>query len=184
MRYLLQRTCTLVLLLASAPMAHAQYTEAQEGSRVRISAPGVVAGRYVGTVLSRPTGMIRVAAPNSAPTDIPIDRITSLEISRGKSRAAGAGRGAVIGGVIGLALGLVSAASDVETRTYYNYDTGRRDTLSRVGLVSYVTFSGAVTGALIGLLVPKEQWERFDLAPRTGIDPRRRRMEVGISVGY
>ena len=36
----------------SAP-ARAQFTEVQPGARVRIQAPGIVAGRYVGTVLTR-----------------------------------------------------------------------------------------------------------------------------------
>jgi hypothetical protein len=38
--------------------------------------------------------------------------------------------------------------------------------------------------AFAGALVPKERWERFDLAPRTGMDPRRRRVELGISFAY
>jgi hypothetical protein len=173
----------LALLYAAMP-ARGQVTEAQPGARVRLSAPGIVAGSYVGTVLAREPGTLRVGSPSTPPLDVPIERITSLEISRGKSRAAGSGRGAVIGGVIGLAFGLAAAVSDADNRTYFNYDTGRRDTLSRGAIVGYVTFSGAVTGALIGLLVPKERWERFELAPRTGVDPRRRRMELGISVGY
>jgi hypothetical protein len=179
----LARALVLALLFAAAPPTRGQITEAQPGARVRVSAPGVVAGSYVGTVLAREPGILRVGSPNTPPIDVPIDRITSLEISRGKSRSAGAGRGAVIGGIVGLALGVVSAVTDADNRTYFNYDTGRRDTLSRGAIVGYLTFSGVLTGAAIGLLIPKERWERFDLAPRTGID-RRRRLELGVSVGF
>jgi hypothetical protein len=115
---------------------------------------------------------------------VPIERITSLEISRGKSRSGGAGRGVFIGTPIGAALGLMAASSDASNRTSWNYETGRIDTLSRAEIVIYTAASGALIGAAIGALVPKERWERFDLAPRTGMDPRRRRMEVGLSIGY
>lgn len=174
----------LSFLLAAAPPSRGQVTEAQPGARVRLSAPGIVAGSYVGTVLAREPGIMRVGSPNTPPIDVPIERITSLEISRGKSRSAGAGRGVFIGTLTGVVLGIVAAASDEENRTYFDYEQGRRDTLSRGEVIGYTAFTGAVIGAAIGALVPKERWERFDLAPRTGIDPRRRRMELGVSIGY
>ena len=170
------------LMLVAASAAHGQFDQAQPGTRVRIAAPGIVAGRYVGTVLARQPGQIRVGSPDAQPIDIPIDRITSLELSRGSSRWAGVGRGAVWGTGIGFLVGLASAASG--STTDYNYNTGRTDTLSRGEIVAYMTFSGLITGGLIGALIPKEQWERFDIAPRTGIDPRRRRLQLGFSVGY
>ena len=181
---LLARTVLLLILFGVAQPMHGQLTEAQPGARVRISAPGVLANSYVGTVLAREPGILRVGSPNTPPIDVPIDRITALEISRGNSRSAGAGRGVGVGGVIGLAVGLVAAAADDESRTYYNYDSGKRDTASRFEIVAYSTFSGALVGAAIGALIPKERWERFDLAPRTGLDPRRRRMALGVSIGY
>jgi hypothetical protein len=174
----------LPLLAAAAPLARGQATEAQPGARVRLSAPGIVAGSYVGTVLAREPGIMRVGSPNTPPIDVPIERITSLEISRGKSRSMGAGRGVFIGTPIGAVLGLIAASSDASDRTYWNYDNGRIDTLSRGELVIYTAATGALIGAAVGALIPKERWERFDLAPRTGMDPRRRRMELGVSIGY
>jgi hypothetical protein len=174
----------LALLLGFVPAGRAQLTEAQAGSRVRVTAPGILAGSYVGTVLAREPGVIRIGSPNTQPIDVPIDRITSFEISRGKSRSGGAGRGVVIGAPIGAVLGLVAASSDMSSRTYWNSDRGRIDTLSRAELVVYTAASTALLGAAIGALVPKERWVPFDLAPRTGVDPRRRRMELGLSLRY
>jgi hypothetical protein len=174
----------LPLLLALVPTASAQLTEAQAGSRVRVTAPGILAGSYVGTVLAREPGVIRLGSPNTQPIDVPIDRITSFEISRGKSRSAGAGRGVAIATPIGAVLGLISAASGESNRTYWNSSEGRIDTLSRAEIVVYSAATGALLGAAIGALIPKERWVRFDLAPRTGVDPWRRRMELGVRLAY
>jgi hypothetical protein len=186
MRSSVHRTCAFLVLAlsASALTARAQLTEAQPGARVRVQAPGIVAGRYVGTVLVREPGMIRIGAQNAAPVDVPIDRITSLEISKGSSRLAGAGRGMKWGTAIGLALGVVVAStSSEESRTYW--DGGyQKDTTSKAEIVVWSVVGGALWGAGIGALFPKEQWERFDLAPRTGFDDRRRRVQLGFSVAY
>ena len=172
----------LPFLLALAPSSRAQFAEAQPGARVRVEAPGIVAGRYVGTVLTRDVGMVRLGSPNAQPLDVPIDRITSIEISRGKSRWAGVGRGAVIGTPIGLVSGLLLSATDAEARTFN--DEGRLDTLSRGEVILGGAFAGAIWGGIIGAFVPKERWERFALAPRSGFDSRRRRLELGMELEY
>ena len=185
MRPSVLRTCAMLLLvLAGASPARAQLTEAQPGTRVRVQAPGIVAGRYIGTVLVREPNMMRLGAPNAAPIDVPIDRMTSLEISRGASRLAGAGRGAGWGLAIGFGLGVIAAAtSSEESRTYYNGGIVRIDTVSRAEVVAWSGVAGVVWGAVIGALFPKEKWERFDLASRTGFDERRR-MQLGFRVAY
>jgi hypothetical protein len=171
----------IALLLTTAPLvADAQYSEAQPGTRVRIEAPGIVAGRYEGTVLSRDNDVVRLGSPNAVPVDVPIGRITSFEISRGKSRWAGVGRGAGVGLVTGLVLGLIAATADEEARAYW--DAGRRDTLSRGEIVGYGAFAGVLWGGAIGALIPKERWERFAVAPRTGFDARSRRTRIGFAL--
>jgi hypothetical protein len=180
--------CLALLLLLSLPSlspraACAQYAEAQPGARVRVQAPGIVAGRYVGTVLAREPGLLRIGSQNTPPVEVPLDRITALEISRGSSRWAGVGRGAVVGTVTGAALGLLIAAfSNDADRTYW--DAGRRDTLSRAGLVGYTALSGAFWGGAIGALIPKERWDRFDVTPRVGADVRRGRAQLGLRLAY
>ena len=186
MRRSVCRTWTFLLLVLAggASTARAQLTEAQPGARVRVQAPGIIAGSYVGTVLVREPSMIRLGAPDAAPIDVPIDRITSLEISKGKSRLAGAGRGIKWGLPIGLGLGLLAAAgSTEESRIYWNGGL-EKDTVSKAEIVAVFGFAGAFWGAAIGALIPKEHWERFDLAARTGFDERRRRMQLGLRVAY
>jgi hypothetical protein len=168
------------LTIALASMAEAQYSEAQPGTRVRIEAPGIVAGKYEGTVLSRDNDVVRVSAPNAMPVEVPIGRITSFEISRGKSRWAGVGRGARVGLPVGLVLGLLASTGDADARTYW--DGGRRDTLSRGEMVAYGAFAGVIWGGAIGALIPKERWERFTVTPRTGFDFRRSRVELGLAL--
>ena len=181
MKALVLRLGALALATAPAPMiAEAQYSEAQPGTRVRIEAPGIVAGRYEGTVLSRDNDVVRVGSPNAVPVEVPIGRITSFEISRGKSRWAGVGRGAIVGLPVGLVLGLIAASGDDDARIYW--DAGGRDTLSRGEVVGYAALAGVLWGGAIGALIPKERWERFAVAPRTGFDARRGRFEIGLAL--
>ena len=181
MKRFAQTVGMLVLTLMLGPIAaQAQYAEAQPGTRVRIEAPGIVAGRFEGTVLSRDNDMVRVGSPSATPVDVPINRITSFEISRGASRWAGVRRGAVIGIPIGLAFGLIAASGDADSRMYW--DAGGRDTASRGAIVAYSVLAGAFWGGVVGALIPKERWEPFALTPRTGFDSRRGRFELGLAL--
>ena len=135
--------------------------EIQPGARVRIIAPGIVAGRYVGTVLSRSGDTLTVGSPNGLPFALPSSRITSLEISRGKSRSDGAKRGMKWGAPIGLVMGLLTVgfADDCygcSNRTDNAWGSG----IAWVGLNAV---SGALWGAGIGALIGRERWEGFDL---------------------
>jgi hypothetical protein len=169
--------CTLAVALAltlcSASTLVAQVAvrsdEIQPGARVRITAPGIVAGRYVGTVLSRSGDTVTVGSPNSLPLALPTSRIASLEISRGKSRSEGAKRGIRWGAPIGLALGLLTIGfSDA------CYDCVNRsdDVGSRVAWVGVNGASGALWGAGIGALIGRERWEPFDLQHHAALELR------------
>ena len=153
----------------------AQVSEIQPGARVRITAPGIVAGRYAATVLSRTADTVRVSAPGKSPFDIPVSRITSLEVSRGDSRALGAGRGVLWGGGIGLALGFVLAAAEENGSANYGGLSAREN-------VVYATLSGVFYGAVIGAIVGRERWETFEMPVRTSV--RVRPGEVGAALGF
>ena len=76
-----------------AAQARAQSTELRPGAKIRVIAPGIVAGRLEGTLLSRTRDSLTIGSPDNAPLSIPLAGITSVEVSHGKSRAKGALKG-------------------------------------------------------------------------------------------
>ncbi|MEO7711461.1 MAG: hypothetical protein ABIV10_00925 [Gemmatimonadaceae bacterium] len=152
----------------------AQVSEIQPGARVRITAPGIVAGRYAATVLSRTADTVRVSAPDKVPFDIPVRRITSLEVSRGNSRTLGAVRGVLWGLGIGLAVGTIVAVTDDGSVTYGTRNTGE--------ILGFSVLSGSFYGAIIGAIVGRERWERFDMPVRTTL--RVQPGQVGAAFGF
>ena len=165
MRLYLVVSFTLLTFASSPLLAQSglAYSELQPGARLRVAAPGVVAGRYEGTLLSRTADTLRLGSANGAPVAIPIARLTSLEVSRGKSRTAGALRGIMWGAPIGLAAGVLSASAVTGDCI------GCTDDYSKGGWIALSTLSGALWGAGIGALVGRERWDEFQLAPRTSI---------------
>jgi hypothetical protein len=183
MTHRLHRTALSVCLAltAVAPVALAQSNELQPGARVRVAAPGIVANRYVGTILSRSGDTLHLGGPNAAPVSVPLNRITSLEVSRGKSRLHGAGRGVLWGAPIGLVVGLATANS-LEDCT--DFGCGDASSGERGAYVLASTLGGALWGAGIGALVGRERWEQFDLTSHGAVDYRDGRTRVGVAVKF
>jgi len=155
------------LWLSAAPVeaqGRSMPDEVQPGARVRVRAPGIVAGRYVGTVLTRSGDTVSLGSPAGAPFAVPLSRMSSLEVSRGKSRMDGALRGIAWGAPIGLGLAVVAygLGNYVECPTC-------NDEPSRAEGVALITLSGAVWGAGLGAIIGRERWERFQLAPRAAL---------------
>jgi hypothetical protein len=173
---------SFIALWAAVAPAQAQLTEIQPGARVRIAAPGIVAGRYVGTVLTRSADTVELGAPGTSPIKVPIARITSVEVSRGSSRMLGAGRGVMWGAPIGLVIGIVAAAgTDADP---YCYDYCSTSGSYKAGIVAGSTVAGALWGAGIGAIVGRERWERFEIAPRTSFDSRSGRARFGFAMAF
>ncbi len=174
----------LVLVLL-APHAQAQLVEAQPGARMRIQAPGIVAGRYVGTVISRTADTLVLGSPTSAPVRVPVSRITSAEVSRGNSRGLGAVQGLKWGVPIGLAVGVLLAAGTSNPDDQYCIDNcGQTDSEYKRNIIIASLFSGAFWGAGIGAIVGHERWERFDITPHTSFDVRDGRTRLGAAVRF
>ena len=175
----------VIAVLAAACLAApaaAQLTEVQPGVRIRFEAPGVVAGKYEGTILARMPDTLVVGGPNMTPVRVPVARISHLEISRGTSRADGAIRGMYWGVPIMTALGAVvavAATNDNSCRTCTPV-TGEEG----AAFTALMALSGAAYGAGIGALVGRERWERFDVPALTSLDIRGGRIGVGLAIAF
>jgi len=171
-----------LLSISSALPLAAQMSEVQPGARVRVQAPGIVAGGYEGTVLTRTADTIVVGGPNVSAVHIPLARVTSLELSRGKSRADGAIAGMKWGvpimGAIGATFAIAAIADD-SCPTCDDISVGEG-----IGATAIFALTGAIYGAGIGALIGRERWDAFDLAPRTALRIHRGRIGVGMQFGF
>lgn len=167
-----------VLLSVPTVSLGAQLAELQPGTKVRVQAPGAIAGRVTGLLLARTTDSITMTRPNAAPVSIPLRSLTSLEISRGKSRWRGAGKGALWGsGSMAVLFAIVppSECRDREGRTACE-DLGRGESMV-IGAVG-----GAFWGAVIGALIGSEHWDRAALPTSVGVVPSLEGRSIQIQV--
>jgi hypothetical protein len=170
---------TFLVLVLLAPLTSTdaqQLSEVAPGARVRIRAPGVVAGRYTGTVLSRTADTIAIASSGASSVRVPVASLTSVEVSRGKSRSRGAIKGAAWGAGIGLIFGVLT--------------TGISDDVGYGSEGEYLAANlvgGAFWGALIGAIAGSERWDRYDLPARSSlvlpVTPGRFGVGVRLEVG-
>jgi hypothetical protein len=170
----------LAAVLASAAKAQSAETrlaEVQPGGRVRIVAPGILAGRFVATVITHTGDSLVLAAPNTAPVRLPLSSVTSIEISRGTSRWLGAQRGMLIGAPIGLGGGVLVAASLADCRSCGDAD------VARGVLVVTGVLSGLLYGAGIGALIGRERWEPFTGPWRASMQLREGRPSLALTLG-
>ena len=156
-----------IVLLATAVLLpsstlRAQWAEVQPGSKVRITAPGVLGARLEGTVIERTADTISVVRSGRLPVRVPLAAITSGEVSLGKSRRSGAVAGMKWGAGIGLGLGLVVAlAPDSELEGCDPTIFDCTEEVNDFGMVALTTVSSIIWGAGIGALIGKERWQRL-----------------------
>ncbi len=165
---------SLSLLVAGAALGAQSTTELQPGARVRIQAPGIVAGVFTGTVLARRADTLVIGSPTSTPVSVPLARVSSLEISRGTSRSLGAMSGLKWGTPIGVGLGLALVPAINSCR---NCDRGEAPSV-----VILYGISGAIYGAGIGALLGTERWERFALPAEGAVSVGEARLPGGSAL--
>lgn len=146
--------CSLIVVmavsLASVRGAHAQrMTEAVVGSRVRLDTTD--GALLTGTVVSVDSDSVRVSTHSSgAVVALPLSRVLSYDVSRGRERGRGAKRGALAGGAVGLALVVSSLRGDTVDAK------GRRDDRR---LAVPIAIGLTALGAAIGAALAPERWE-------------------------
>lgn len=179
MRFAVSSTVVLALFALAMPVAaaHAQYTEARVGERIRFEAPGVFTGRHTGTVLRRTTDSLLVGSPDAPPVGVALARIARLDVSRGRSAGAGAKRGLLIGAGVGGVAGLVY------TIELLSEESGPRDLAILILPLAVVTEAalGGAVGSAIGAIVKREVWESYTATDtRIGIRVRHGAIRLGL----
>lgn len=156
--------CTVIAALCLSTSARAQLEDLRTGARVRLRAPADLAGQVEGVIVARHADTVVLALSNAAPVSVPLASITFAEIYRGRDRAAGARKGAIWGAAVGLGLGVIGAQLPDCTPP-------RCGTAEKVqGGVAIAALSTGV-GALVGMAVRAERWERLELPPVRPLTP-------------
>jgi hypothetical protein len=169
----------LSALMSSAPIAAQEspllLPQLSPGVRVRIDAPTVLVGRLATTVVSRSRDSVKVKGRerNAAARDderlayltLPVDQITFLEVSEGRSQLKGAIVGGLAGAAVGVALvnmdALVGADDNAKEDCQFDCEGFPASRAAAVG---------ATIGAFAGLFFGHERWKRVDFAPRTSLE--------------
>lgn len=151
----------------------------REGDRVRVSAAEYGERLLVGEVMTHSLDTLtmnrwRPTISRWEVLDIPVDSITSLEVSRGARSNAGKGAliGGLIGGAFGLAAGIAAASYDCDSDAW-DWDGCWYWGEGEIVPLSTMTFGllGAGVGALIGTTSRSEIWQPIPSG----------RLRVGIS---
>ena len=149
----------LAALGISAPVARAQVEAISfpVDRPVRVWRHSVPEVPLTGRIYRWTTDTVNLVHPPGSSVAIPLSDLARMEVERTKGHA---GTGALIGGgisgALGLALGI--AATDDE---FFDADAG-----DVVVFTAVMAASGAALGALIGLMVRTDGWEKVPLPPR------------------
>jgi hypothetical protein len=147
----------LIQLLVGAT-AGPVYSQADSGSRVRVTTNVRSQRPLVGTLISVDTDSFRLRASTTRKlVALPTASIVRVERSRNRRTNPGGGAvlGAAIGGGTGLLLGLLAST---EKDSFYEVDGG--DVVT--GALVLAALGGGL-GALIGAVSHREQWDEVPL---------------------
>jgi len=149
----------LILFVPFASMGGQQLSELAPGARVRLRAPGVVAGRHTGTLLARTPDTLVVGRSAERSVRVRVSALTSLEVRRRMSRGRGAlVQGAAGGAGLGLFFGVFS-----DDRPGQSPAEGRLEAITAGALM------GGLLGAAVGAIRPPARWQRYELHARTSL---------------
>ena len=185
-----------VAIAVSPPLAApAQMLELQPGVRVRVEAPGVLAGRLEALVSARSRDSLTLLPTGSAPFSIPLSAVTLAEVYRGRDRKAGAWSGAKWGALIGVPLAVLTVIGKDQAFNqidpYCNADREVCAVYSDIEMGSIVALTSIGVGAGIGAIAGRTRWERLPVlrvagAPAAALryDPSPRTVNVGVRLSF
>ncbi|MEO8563135.1 MAG: hypothetical protein ABI601_13715 [bacterium] len=187
------RRLLVIAALALPAVAHSQLPDtpapvAQQvppiGSRVRVRAEGILAGRQKATILRHYGDTVTLAIKGDDPVAVPLSRIASFETSLGTSRPRGMVRGAVVVSAIFAGFYALDAqfGDHKDECVLGNQCLKAHERITEHGLLESAGAGGAF-GLLVGWFWPTEAWRRVDLVPRVSIGVAPRGMvTAGISL--
>ncbi len=180
----MRRATILVAILAFVPFAIATaQVPLRPGERVRVTRlplcpPNTLCVKTprqsVGTFLAWDADSL-VVQSNGDTLYVPVDRVTRLDVSRG--RKTNTGTGAVIGLLVGGVVGAVIGYANYEEGGFG--DIGPGANVAAGGVIGGL--GGLVTGAFIGLEIQTDGWREVPLDRlRVNLGPQR---DGGLGVG-
>ncbi len=188
MRYRALHTVTAIvwcsaMAIPRADAQLAQLVELQPGARVRVQAPGVVAGPLEATVVARARDTVTLTTSRGARVPVPLAAITAVEVSRGRSHRDGAVNGLAWGTGVGLATGLLSAiVDDAASAACAGEPCATDGTPGEIVAASFMT--GAALGASIGAILGAEHWERLTIPTYVTVRPSRTGLALAVVVQF
>ena len=174
------RFCLVLGVCFPGAAAHSQLAELQPGARVRIRAPGEIAGRLTGVVVARSADSVTITRSGGTPVAVALAKLSTLDISRGKSRGAGALKGVAWGAAVGLGLGAIGPVTEV---TCSGVPT-RCAPVSRGSFIGTMVLGSTIIGAAIGAVIGSERWAGGVLPTRVALLPPSRGQASGIMLSW
>ena len=172
----------IVAILIFVPsLADAQGAYPTIGAHVRLTAPALKMRGITGTVVDMKADTLFIVRWHQAPrTAIPVDKLSRLEVSRGKNRRRGMVRGGAIGLVFGGLMG-VGIAGLTEAEGGPDGIGSSEDVAIIAGTTGLITLMGVGYGAVMA----PHRWQDAALHPpanrgmgETGA------MRVGIRIAF
>jgi hypothetical protein len=145
----------LLTVLALPLCLQAQMLDVQPGARIRVTAPGLVAGRIEGTVINRTADSVVVATPAFAQYRLGLNSLATLEVYQGRNHGLGAKKGALWGAGVMLPFALLATIDAPSTGDAFAF-------------AAEVETVYAGVGAIIGSIIGADSWSAYGMTPNVG----------------
>jgi hypothetical protein len=132
------------------------------GTRIRLTAPGVLADQLDATIVRRPSDSLVVATQAGLEYSVALASVTSIDRFDGRSAKEGAKRGFIVGAITMLPFAILFPA------------LAGCDGACIVGAAAYFDAGYGGLGAAIGAGIGVDKWTRVDLRPRVSALPNGR----------